>query len=94
MQGKNWIWLGIFGSLSLLLGGLANVLKVFKMQQFEGLRLEKLRGGANERLLGEREGRIPLILEDQGRRKRHSDEERGREARPTPYKDVLVGQSP
>ncbi|KAA0042561.1 polypyrimidine tract-binding protein-like protein 2 [Cucumis melo var. makuwa] len=90
LLGKNWIWLGIFGSLSLLLGGLANVLKVFKMQQFEGLRLEKLRGGANERLLGEREGRIPLILEDQGRRKRHSDEERGREARPTPYKDVLA----
>ena len=76
-----------------MLGGLANVHKVFKMQQFDGLRLEKLRGGANERLLGEREGRIPLILEDQGRRKRLSDEEKGRQAAPTPYKDVLVGQT-
>lgn len=55
-----------------LIGGLINVLKVFKMQQMNESRLEKLRGGALERLVGEREGRIPLILEGNGRRQ--SDE--------------------
>lgn len=45
-----------------------NVVKVFKMQQIDGLRLEKLRGGAHERLMREREGNVPLIIEEQRRR--------------------------
>ena len=40
----------------IFIGGLANAVKVFKMQQIDGLRLEKLRGGAQERLIREREG--------------------------------------
>lgn len=90
------MWLGIFGSLLFFMGGLTNVVKVFKMQQTDGLRLEKLRGGAQERLLNEREGRVPLILEDQMRRRRHVEETKilVPTATPTPYKDVLVGQTP
>ncbi|KAJ6868177.1 hypothetical protein NC651_033277 [Populus alba x Populus x berolinensis] len=72
--------------------GLANVVKVFKMQQIDGLRLEKLRGGAQERLIREREGHSPLILEEERRRKMIAAKTR---AAPlpatTPYKDVLVG---
>ena len=74
------------------IGGLANVVKVFKMQQTDGLRLEKLRGGAQERLMQAREDQVPLILEDQRRRKRQA-EEAIVVPTPTPYKDVLVGQS-
>jgi hypothetical protein len=69
MQGKTWVWTGICGSLIIFIGGLANVVKVFKMQQIDGLRLEKLRGGAQERLIREREGHSPLILEEERRRK-------------------------
>ncbi|KAF5947560.1 hypothetical protein HYC85_013517 [Camellia sinensis] len=54
--GWTWVWLGIFGSLLFFVGGLANVVKVFKMQQTDGMRLEKLRGGAQERLVQAREG--------------------------------------
>ncbi|CAN6705857.1 unnamed protein product [Malus baccata var. baccata] len=85
-------------------------LLVFKMQQMgDGLRLEKLRGGAQERLVHEREGQVPLILEDHRRRSsqrssvRHDDEHHlhhvepnpnaAAEPVPTPYKDVLVGQT-
>lgn len=97
MQGRTWIWLGIFGSLLFfIIGGLANVIKVFKMQQIDGLRLEKLRGGAHDRLIHEREGWVPLILEDHQRRKiRQVEEVKVSPAPPvsTPYKDVLVGQS-
>jgi len=39
MQGRTWIWLGIFGSLLFFIGGLANVIKVFKMEQIDGLRM-------------------------------------------------------
>lgn len=88
-----WVWLGIFGSLLFLIGGLTNVVKVFEMQQINGLRLEKLRGGAHERLMNEREGQVPLILEDQRRRKMQVEEVVPPVAVSTPYKDVLVGQS-
>ncbi|XP_009788724.1 uncharacterized protein LOC107830290 [Nicotiana tabacum] len=91
---EEWVWLGMFGSLLLLIGGLMNVVKVFKMQQMSGLRLEKLRGGAQERLMQEREGQMPLIIEEQ-RRRRNSPEEgtTSTTVAPTPYKDVLVGQA-
>ncbi|KAL8095779.1 uncharacterized protein LOC141689401 [Apium graveolens] len=87
------IWLAIFGSFLFFVGGLANVIKVFKMQQVvDGLRLEKLRRGAQERLADEREARVPLILEEQGRRKRNNVEvQHTTTPNPTPYRDVLVG---
>ncbi|VFQ73034.1 unnamed protein product [Cuscuta campestris] len=111
LLGGTWVWLGIFGSLLLFVGGLANVVKVFNMQQRDDggttvMRLEKLRGGAQEQLLAmnlESDGRggLPFIVrEDDGeerwRKNRHSVEEGGQPAvsnpTPTPYKDVLVGQ--
>ncbi|KAF3680978.1 putative pentatricopeptide repeat-containing protein-like [Capsicum annuum] len=90
----DWKWFGVFGSLLLLIGGLMNVVKVFKMQQMSGLRLEKLRGGAQDRLMQEREGQMPLIIEEQ-RRRRNLPEEgtTSTTVAPTPYKDVLVGQA-
>ncbi|CAL5344101.1 unnamed protein product [Camellia sinensis] len=102
--GWTWVCLGIFGSLLFFVGGLANVVKVFKMQQTNGMRLEKLRGGAQERLVQAREGHVPLILEEQRRRRtevekkmevdRRKEVEEGKlVAAPTPYKDVLVGQA-
>ncbi|KAI3912485.1 hypothetical protein MKW92_013946 [Papaver armeniacum] len=90
---ESWIWLGIFGSLFLFVGGLTNVAKVFKMQQMEGVRLEKLRGGAQERLNRDREGQVPLILEDQRRRKIQIEEERQPPVIQTSYKDALVSRS-
>ncbi|KAL7183650.1 hypothetical protein ACSBR2_025938 [Camellia fascicularis] len=104
LLGWTWVWLGIFGSLLFFIGGLANVVKVFKMQQTDGMRLEKLRGGAQERLVQAREGHVPLILEEQRRRRtevekkmevdRRKEVEEGKlVAAPTPYKDVLVGQA-
>lgn len=96
MQGRTWIWLGIFGRLLFFIGGLANVIKVFKMQQIDGLRLEKLQGGAHDRLIHEREGRVPLILEDHQRRRIRQVEEvkvLPAPAASTSYKDVPVGQS-
>ncbi|KAJ6359341.1 hypothetical protein OIU76_000967 [Salix suchowensis] len=81
--------IGIFGSLMLFIGGLTNVVKVFEMQQIDGVRLEKLRGGAQERLIRERDGHAPLILAEERRGKRAAG---GTRAGPTPYKDVLVGQ--
>ncbi|CAK9187726.1 unnamed protein product [Ilex paraguariensis] len=85
-----WIWLGMFASVLLFIGGLTNVIKVFKMQQIDGLRLEKLRGGAQERLIIIREGHVPFIREEERRIVWQAEE--GRSA-PTPYRDVLVGQS-
>ncbi|KAJ6748842.1 hypothetical protein OIU79_029846 [Salix purpurea] len=81
--------IGIFGSLMLFIGGLTNVVKVFEMQQIDGVRLEKLRGGAQERLIRERDGHAPLILAEERRGKSAAG---GTRAGPTPYKDVLVGQ--
>ncbi|KAL9225377.1 hypothetical protein vseg_001312 [Gypsophila vaccaria] len=93
-----WTWLGMLGSILLFIGGITNVVKVFKMQQIDGLRLEKLRGGAQERLVRAREGQVPLIIEDNlSSRKRHVPAPTPTEARlnvgPTPYKDVLVGNN-
>lgn len=86
--------MGIFGSLLFFIGGFTNVVKVFKMQQIDGLRLEKLRGGAQERLIQEREGQMPLILEEHRRRKSIAEETKPVPVPvPTPYKDVLVGQA-
>jgi hypothetical protein len=48
------------------IGGLTNVVKVFEMQQIDGLRLEKLQGGAQERLVRERECQAPLVLQRRG----------------------------
>ena len=63
------------------------------MQQIDGVRLEKLRGGAQERLICKREGQVPLIMDEQGRRKRQAEEGSSKAAAATPYKDVLVGQA-
>ncbi|KAL6888143.1 hypothetical protein ACP4OV_009169 [Aristida adscensionis] len=65
--GRSWAWLCLIGSLLLLAGGVLNLLKVFKTQQMGGRGLEKLRGGAQERLAMAREGKVPLILERGGR---------------------------
>ncbi|KAE9603989.1 hypothetical protein Lal_00001773 [Lupinus albus] len=94
LLGKTWIWLGILGSLFFLIGGLTNVIKVFKMQQMNGVRLEKLRGGAHERLVNAREGQVPLILEHHHQTRSHPVEEtKVTLPVPTPYKDVLIGQT-
>jgi polypyrimidine tract-binding protein 2 len=100
IQGETWIWLGIFGSLLFFIGGLTNLIKVFKMQQMNGMmRLEKLRGGAHERLVSAREGRVPLILDHHQPIINHqpiSNRQLPEETKvdiplPTPYKDVLIG---
>ncbi|XP_076951842.1 uncharacterized protein LOC143625386 [Bidens hawaiensis] len=91
---RTWAWTGMFASLLLLIGGLANVIKVFKMLQMDRLRLEKLRGGAQERLSRAREGQTPFLREE--RRKWPRQLETTEEPPPeptTPYKDVLIGKS-
>lgn len=57
-----------------------NVVKVFKMLQIDDLRPEKLRGGAQEKLIQERErdSEVPFIFEEQRRRKRGKEQERFR----------------
>ncbi|KAK7351020.1 hypothetical protein VNO77_10143 [Canavalia gladiata] len=92
LLGGTWIWLGMFGSLMLFMGGLTNLIKVFKMQQMNGIRLEKLRGGAHERLESAREGQIPLIMEHQTLSHQPQDTKVNLPL-PTPYKDVLIGQT-
>ncbi|KAL5145624.1 Polypyrimidine tract-binding 2 [Glycine soja] len=87
-----WIWLGIFGSLMFFIGGLTNLIKVFKMQQMNGIRLEKLRGGAHERLLSARERQIPLIMEHQTNISHQPQETKVTSPLPTPYKDVLIAR--
>ncbi|XP_065868494.1 uncharacterized protein [Euphorbia lathyris] len=94
---RRFVWMGICGSLMLFTGGLTNVVKVFKMQQIDGLRLEKLRGGAQEQLINEREGLTPLIPggDEERRRKMIIEEIRAvptATPTPTPYKDVLLSQ--
>ncbi|KAL2542204.1 hypothetical protein Adt_03182 [Abeliophyllum distichum] len=96
LLGEVWIWLGIFGSLLLFIGGLTNVVKVFKMQQIDGLRLEKLRGGAQEVLVQIREGQVPLIAEERQTRRPVQGSQSASVPAPykeTPYKDALVGQA-
>ena len=67
-QGRSWAWLCLVGSLLWLAAALLNVLKVFMMHQSDALRLEKLRGGAQERLSRDSEGRVPLNWEEVARR--------------------------
>ncbi|TKY74124.1 polypyrimidine tract-binding protein [Spatholobus suberectus] len=92
LLGSTWIWLGIFGSLMFFIGGLTNLIKVFKMQQMNGMRLEKLRGGAHERLVCARDGQVPLIMEHQTI-SLQPPETKVTLPLPTPYKDVLIGQT-
>ncbi|KAJ3692179.1 hypothetical protein LUZ60_012529 [Juncus effusus] len=87
MLDKNWAWFCLSGSILFFIGGFLNLLKVFKMQQMEGMRLERLRGGAHERLGREREGQVPLIIDE------NMSENRRKKLFRTPYKDVLVGSS-
>ena len=91
MQGRTWIWLGNFGGLMFFIGGLTNMVKVFKMQQINGLRLEKLRGRAQDKLIQGREGKVILIIEET-RRKMQVEEVKATAA-PTPYRDVLLGRT-
>ncbi|XP_020223311.1 uncharacterized protein LOC109805579 [Cajanus cajan] len=96
LLGRTWIWLGILGSLMFFIGGLTNLIKVFKMQQMNGIRLEKLRGGAHERLASAREGQVPLIMEHHHQTISHHQPPETKVTLPplpTPYKDVLVGQT-
>ncbi|XP_061348139.1 uncharacterized protein LOC133293564 [Gastrolobium bilobum] len=93
LLGRTWIWLGILGSIMFFIGGLTNLIKVFKMQQMNGVRLEKLRGGAQERLLCARERQVPLILEHQTISHHQPEETKVTLPLPTPYKDVLLGQT-
>ncbi|XP_031257110.1 uncharacterized protein LOC116115102 [Pistacia vera] len=96
LWGSTWVWLGIGASILFFVGGITNVVKVFKMQQLNVLRLEKLRGGAQERLVQEREGHVPLIIEEHQRIKKPAapvaagETEPAIVGSPTPYKDVLV----
>ncbi|KAG6391591.1 hypothetical protein SASPL_149347 [Salvia splendens] len=101
LLGETCIWLCIIASLTLFIGAIVNVVKVFKMQQHNRMRLEKLRGGAQERLNELREGHMPLVSEDSRRRRKSDaqrssnetagDLEKGRAMKlPTPYKDVLL----
>ncbi|KAL4577861.1 hypothetical protein LXL04_013976 [Taraxacum kok-saghyz] len=63
-----WVWIGIIASSLLVIGGLTNVVKVVKMINLEGVRLEKLRNGAQEELFHDEDGQIPFLV--QGRRRR------------------------
>ncbi|KAF2312169.1 hypothetical protein GH714_028363 [Hevea brasiliensis] len=72
--------------------------KVSKMRQIDGLRLKKLRGGAQGRLMHQKEGQLPLIAEEQWRRQRVIEETKAVPVPvpvpvPTSYKDVLLGQT-
>ncbi|KAG8069158.1 hypothetical protein GUJ93_ZPchr0005g15109 [Zizania palustris] len=67
LVGRNWACVCMFGSLLWLMGALFNMLKVFMMHQSDALRLEKLRGGAQERLSRGREDRVPLNWEEASR---------------------------
>lgn len=68
-QDRSWAWLCLLGSLVWLAAALLNALKVFMMHQSDAMRLEKLRGGAQERLSRDREGRVPLNWEEAARRR-------------------------
>ncbi|CAD6332674.1 unnamed protein product [Miscanthus lutarioriparius] len=67
--GEEPAWLCLAGSVLWLAAALLNVLKVFTMHQSDALRLEKLRGGAQEWLSRDREGRVPLNWEEAARRR-------------------------
>ncbi|OEL27707.1 hypothetical protein BAE44_0011275 [Dichanthelium oligosanthes] len=98
LLGRSWAWFCLFGSLLFLAGGVLNLLKVFKTQQMGGRGLEKLRGGAQERLAMEREGKVPLILEHGGGGRRGTRDREPAVAVPPPppagsYKDALVSSA-
>jgi len=99
VQGRSWAWFCLFGSLLFLAGGVLNLLKVFKTQQMGGRGLEKLRGGAQELLALQREGKVPLILEHgHGGGGRTRGPASGAMAPPPPpppgsYKDALVSSA-
>ncbi|KAH6784039.1 polypyrimidine tract-binding-like protein [Perilla frutescens var. hirtella] len=95
LLGHTCIWLCIFGSSILFVGALANVVKVFKMQQHNEVRLEKLRGGAQERLIQIREGRMPLIVQQYSPKEMPNVDVQNPKPTPlpTPYKDVLVSRN-
>ncbi|XP_071706714.1 uncharacterized protein [Rutidosis leptorrhynchoides] len=57
-----WVWINIVACSLLVLGGLTNVVKVVKMLQMDGIRLEKLRGGAQEQLIQDEQ--TPLLTEE------------------------------
>eukprot|EP01018_Ginkgo_biloba_P021640 Gb_02049 [translate_table: standard] len=82
-------WLAILGSGVLVLGGLVNLVKVLKEQQTNG-HLEKLRGGAHERLVREREGRRPLLSEEHMRKRQAAAEIEGLPTGGQPYKEALI----
>ncbi|RLN09880.1 uncharacterized protein C2845_PM11G18810 [Panicum miliaceum] len=98
LLGRSWAWFCLSGSLLFLAGGVLNLLKVFKTQQMGGRGMEKLRGGAQERLAMEREGKVPLILEHGGGR-RGARDPAAAVAVPPPqpphgsYKDALVSSA-
>lgn len=58
------------------------------MQQIDGVRLEKLRGGAQVM-----EGQVPLILEEQRRRRQSEERKVLGSGTSTSYKDALVSHS-
>lgn len=65
------------------------------MQQIDGLRLEKLRGGAQEVLVQIQEGQAPLIVEERKRRRPQVEGSQSAAVsvpdKETPYKDALIG---
>ncbi|GLT35828.1 hypothetical protein SLA2020_102460 [Shorea laevis] len=82
--GPNHHGMGLLGSNWVWLGISAN----------QRATARELRGGAQERLIQEREGQVPLIL-DEERRKIEAEAARTLAAPkpPTPYKDVLLGHT-
>lgn len=75
MQTYTWVWIDIIACLFLVVGGLTNVVKVVKMLQMDGIRLEKLRGGAQEQLIQEEDEQTPFLIDEgQRRRTRYSEE--------------------
>ncbi|KAL4575755.1 hypothetical protein LXL04_011840 [Taraxacum kok-saghyz] len=51
-----WVWIGIIASSLLVIGGLTNVVLGLKMIKLGGVRLEKLRNGAQEELFHDEDG--------------------------------------
>ncbi|KAF2932346.1 uncharacterized protein [Oryza sativa Japonica Group] len=71
LVGRSWAWtMCVLGSVLWLVAAVFNMGKVFVMHQSDAPRLEKLRGGAQERLSRDREGRLPLNWEEAARSRR------------------------
>lgn len=73
MQTYRWVWIGIIASSLLVVGGLTNVVKVVKMLHMDRIKLEKLRGGAQEQLVQE-DGQTPFLVEGQMKRPKLQEE--------------------